>query len=143
MRKFYYLLFVSIVLISCNSENKSVEQSIYGVGSIEKMNLEPINDSIMKYGLKIFNSKCTSCHTMEYKNSGPDLSDILSRRQPEWVMNYLLNHQEMLAKDSIAIKTNIKFENNCKLESINQTEAYAILEYFRIYQIWLHEFNTK
>jgi hypothetical protein len=143
MKMFYCIFIVFIGLISCNSENKTIEQSIYGYGPIKKLNLDPINDSVMKFGLKTFNSKCTSCHTMEYKNSGPDLSDILSRRQPEWVMNYLLNHQEMLAKDSIAIKTNIKFENDCNLNSINQDEAYAILEYFRIYQIWLHEFNTK
>lgn len=97
----------------------------------------------MQFGLKTFSLKCTSCHTMEYKNSGPDLSDLLARRQPEWVMNYLLNQQEMLKMDSIAIKTNNKYETNCKLDSINEVEAYGILEYFRMYQIWLHEFNAK
>ncbi|HRP59737.1 MAG TPA: hypothetical protein PK833_05545, partial [Vicingus sp.] len=64
-------------------------------------------------------------------------------RQPEWVMNFLLNQKEMLEKDSISIKTNQKFEGNCNLTITSQEEAFALLEYFRIYQIWLHEFNAK
>lgn len=132
-----------ILILSCKNNIEEIPQSIYGVGLIEKLELKPINDSLMNFGMLTFKERCTSCHTMEYQNSGPDLSNILARRQPEWIMNYLLNHQEMLAKDSIAIKTNLKHEINCQLDSINEEEAFGILEYFRIYQIWLHEFNAK
>lgn len=135
--------FILFTLFACSLESPKNEQSIKGIGPIDTLILEPINDSIMKIGMNTFTSKCTSCHTMEYKNSGPDLSNILARRQPEWVMNYLLNQKEMLEKDSISIKTNQKFEGNCNLTITSQEEAFALLEYFRIYQIWLHEFNAK
>ncbi len=143
MKNLLLILFSSTIFFSCINEDEKIEQSIYGIGPIKQLKLEPINDSIMQFGIKTFNTKCSSCHTMEYKNSGPDLSDLLARRQPEWVLNYLLNQQEMLKMDSIAIKTNNKYETNCKLDSINEVEAYGILEYFRMYQIWLHEFNAK
>lgn len=143
MNKLSYIFLFLLASISCDSENKKIEQSIYGIGSFKKLELNPINDSIMRIGMETFKLKCASCHTMEYKNLGPDLSDLLARRQPEWVMNYLLNHQEMLKKDSITIKTNLKFEKNCTIKLNNEDEALALLEYFRIYQIWLHEFNAK
>lgn len=136
------ILFILSGLLACNNNVEKSPQSIYGIGPIEKLELSTINDSIMKVGMETFNSKCASCHTMEYKNIGPDVSDILSRRQPEWIMNYLLNHKEMLMKDSIAIKTNQKYDKNCIIK-LSEEEAYTILEYFRIYQIWLHEFNAK
>ncbi len=134
---------VLFTIIACSVESTHIEQSIKGIGPIDTLILEPINDSVMKIGLNTFTLKCTSCHTMEYKNSGPDISDILARRQPEWVMNYLLNQKEMLEKDSISIKTNQKFDGNCSINNLSKEEAFALLEYFRMYQIWLHEFNAK
>lgn len=136
-----FFIFFSFLACKNNAEEIS-PPSIYGIGPYEKLTLDPINDSIMKIGMETFKQKCSSCHTMEYKNSGPDLSDVLSRRQPEWIMNYFMNYEEMLQKDSIVIKTNQKYDENCSFE-LHQQEAFAILEYFRIYQIWLHEFNAK
>ena len=143
MNKLGYIFLFFLASISCDSENKKIEQSIYGIGSFKKLELYPINDYIMRIGMETFKLKCASCHTMEYKNSGPDLSDLLARRQPEWVMSYLLNHQEMLEKDSITIRINQKFETNCVVNLTDENEAFAILEYVRMYQIWLHEFNAK
>ncbi|HEY9082498.1 MAG TPA: c-type cytochrome [Vicingaceae bacterium] len=136
------VFFVSVSFLACKNNAEEIPQSIYGIGQFKKLELAPINDSIMKIGMETFKQKCSSCHTMEYKNSGPDLSDILSRRQPEWIMNYLMNYQEMSQKDSITIKINQKYDQNC-IVKLSEKEAYTILEYFRIYQIWLHEFNAK
>lgn len=97
----------------------------------------------MQTGKKLFDKNCSSCHTMEYKNSGPDLSNILERRTPEWIMNYMMNLDEMKLKDSISVNLDKKYNSNCKIIIKNENEAFSILEYFRIYQIWLHEFNIK
>ncbi|MBL4592423.1 MAG: hypothetical protein JKX68_01245 [Flavobacteriales bacterium] len=79
---------------------------------------------------------------MEYKNTGPDISDILAIKKPEWVLNFLLNKDEMLLKDSLAIRTRKKYEANCGSLIATKNEALEILEYLRIYQIWSHEFNA-
>lgn len=125
-----------------SSEEKKI-YSVYGIGPYQKISLSQINDSIMQTGKKLFDKNCSSCHTMEYKNSGPDLSNILERRTPEWIMNYMMNLDEMKLKDSISVNLDKKYNSNCKIIIKNENEAFSILEYFRIYQIWLHEFNIK
>lgn len=96
----------------------------------------------MQVGQQLFKDKCAQCHTMEYKNTGPDISDMLAVRKPEWIMNFLLNKEEMLLRDSLAILTRKKYEVDCGSIITQEHEAREMLEYLRIYQIWLHEFNA-
>ena len=58
------------------------------------------------------------------------------------VSKFLLNKNKMLLHDSIAINTRLKYDEDCGTTIKSKNEALAILEYFRIYQIWLHEFNA-
>ena len=140
-----YLFFVVFIttIISCNNEHNTISTNPEGVGPITNLELTTINDSLMKVGQELFKNQCSKCHTMEYKNTGPDISDILTIRKPEWVMNFLLNKEEMLLKDSLAIRTRLKYDENCGATLTKENEAVEILEYLRIYQIWLHEFNAK
>jgi hypothetical protein len=126
----------------CNTK-KPISKDPNGVGPIISLKLEPIKDSMMKVGMESFKDRCSQCHTMEYKNDGPDISDILAIRKPEWIVNFLINKDEMLLRDALAIKTRLKYERDCGAELTNQTEALELLEYLRIYQIWLHEFNVR
>jgi cytochrome c1 len=121
----------------------SISNSLTGVGPITKLELTTISDSLMQRGQQLFKDECSQCHTMEFKNSGPDISDILAVRKPEWIVNFLLNKEEMLQRDSLAIGTRLKYNEDCGANIKNKNEALEILEYLRIYQIWLHEFNVK
>lgn len=145
MKLFLFIVVIMLVLlISCNnSETPKATFHPYGIGPIEKLELKPISDSLMKHGKELFDVKCSKCHTMEYKNTGPDISDILWTRKPEWVLNFMLNKDEMLIKDSFAIKTQLQHQTSCNLTIEDKEEALAILEYLRMYQVWLHEFNAK
>jgi len=141
-------LIVSLVLFlffySCETNEKKeivIAKNPHGIG-IEKLELKPINDSIMKLGAELFKVKCSQCHTMEYKNTGPDISDLLAYRKKEWLVNFLLNKDEMLQRDSLALITVQKYDTICSANITSKTEALELLEYFRIYQIWLHEFNA-
>jgi hypothetical protein len=136
------LLFIVIItFFGCT--DTSVSNNPYGVGPISKLELTTISDSLMQRGQKLFKDECSQCHTMEFKNSGPDISDILAIRKPEWLVNFLLNKEEMLQRDSLAIGTRLKYEENCGAKIEDKNKALEILEYLRIYQIWLHEFNVK
>jgi len=143
IKRLLYTIFLGcLILLSCTIKDTSISTNPKGVGSITELKLEPINDSLMQIGQTLFKTKCSNCHTMEYKNSGPDVSDLLARRKPEWIMNFLLNKEEMLQRDSLAIYTRNKFKQGCESTVSSENEAFALLEYFRIYQIWLHEFNV-
>ncbi len=148
MRSIFICFFFSLfsIIICCNNPSTFEDESYYnknGIGPIKKLELAPINDSLMQVGKQLFNTKCAQCHTMEFKNKGPDISDILADRKPEWVLNFLLNKKEMLQKDSFAIITRKKYKENCAANINQKQEALELLEYLRIYQIWLHEFNAN
>ncbi len=131
--------------MSCKErkEQSVLSSSINGVGPITQLDLEPINDSLVQVGQLLFKKECEQCHTMEYENDGPDISDLLAYREPAWFVNFLLNKDEMLQRDSLARLTRKEYNSDCGAINMKKAEAIEILEYFRIYQIWLHEFNVK
>jgi hypothetical protein len=63
---------------------------------------------------------------------GPALSGVYDRRSPEWVLNLLLNTDEMLKKDPISIAL-LKEHNNAIMnnQNLSEQEAKAVAEYLR------------
>jgi mono/diheme cytochrome c family protein len=103
-----------------------------GIGPIKSIELGEIDQALVAEGLKVFESMCTACHKAEKKFIGPAPKDILSRRSPEWVMNMILNPEEMIKSDPIAKKLLME-ANGAPMANQNLTEqqARAVLEYFR------------
>jgi cytochrome c2 len=75
---------------------------------------------------------CLACHRIGKKFIGPPPNGILERRTPEWVMNMILNPQEMVQKDPLA-KDLLKEFNGSPMsnQGLTEDQARAILEYFR------------
>ncbi len=142
MKKIRFAGIIILVVASCNQEPK-LSRDLKGVGPITQLELAPISDSLMNLGQDLFKAKCSECHTMEFKNSGPDISDILAYRHNEWVVNFMLNKEEMLQKDSLTLITRNQYEIDCGSDIKTKEEALQLLEYLRQYQIWLHEFNVR
>ena len=71
-------------------------------------------------------------HKPTKKFIGPAPKGILERRSPEWVMNMILNPEEMIANDPIA-KQLLAEANGSPMANQHLTEeqARAVLEYFR------------
>jgi hypothetical protein len=84
------------------------------------------------HGADVFIKMCTACHRTSKKFIGPAPTGILDRRSPEWVMNMILNPDEMVKKDPLAKALLIEF-NGSPMANQNLTEedARAVLEYFR------------
>ena len=104
-----------------------------GVGPIKSMTLNSEVDSgLATKGAAIFKKMCTACHRVGKKYIGPDPSGITKRRSPEWIMNMILNPEEMISKDPLAKKLLVEF-NSAPMANQNLTEdeARAVLEYFR------------
>jgi hypothetical protein len=49
----------------------------------------------------------------------------------------------MLLRNSLAIRARVKSKIDCGANLTQESEALELLEYLRIYQIWLHEFNVN
>ena len=87
---------------------------------------------MVKQGKVLFEEKCTACHKVGATYIGPPPNGVLKRRSPEWVMNLILNTDQMLKEDSLAKALFMEFNGQLMTnQHLNQGEARAILEYFR------------
>ncbi len=103
-----------------------------GIGPVTSIALAEIDTELVSKGETEFKAKCTACHKISKRHIGPALKGITERRSPEWIMNMILNPEEMVQKDPIAKQLLIDY-NGAPMANQNLTEdeARAILEYFR------------
>lgn len=104
-----------------------------GFGPVKDIDLsEEINPSMAYRGSELFKKYCTSCHKIGKKFIGPPPNKILKRRTPEWVMNMIINPEQMIKKDPLAKKLLIEF-NGAPManQNISEEQARSLLEYFR------------
>ena len=113
----------------------NVDLSNKGIGPVKTVN-PPLaatpDQALAEKGKELFKINCTACHKPTKKFIGPAPKGILERRAPEWVMNMILNPEEMIAKDPIA-KQLLAEANGAPManQHLNEEQARAILEYFR------------
>lgn len=127
---FIYLAILSLLLLvsACSQRDPEI-----GIGPVDKVELGPtIDDALAIKGKHIFETKCLSCHKINEKFVGPALLGVTKRRKPEWIMNQILNPEEMTKKDEVAKR--LFFEHNMTqmtFQNVTRDDARAILEYFR------------
>jgi mono/diheme cytochrome c family protein len=103
-----------------------------GVGPISNVTLTSAPEQAMvDKGKAIFEGKCSACHKFGERYVGPDLSGVTQKRKPEWIMNMVLNPQEMLQKDATAQELLAQFMTQMPNQNLTEEEARAVLEYFR------------
>lgn len=153
-------LFIAVVLVSCGGkEEKKKDVIIYekqpvevveevaetvpaskrvdlankGVGPIKSVDLAAeIDQSLAAHGADVFKQMCTACHRPDKKFIGPSPAGILERRTPEWVMNMILNPNEMVQNDPLAKELLIEFNGSPMAnQNLSEEDARAVLEYFR------------
>ena len=103
-----------------------------GIGPIKSVTLGDLDQTMADKGKQLFKTKCSSCHRTNKKFIGPSPTGILKRRSPEWVMNMILNPEEMVKNDPIARQLLIKFNGSPMAnQNLTEEETRAVLEYFR------------
>ncbi|MFN0729454.1 c-type cytochrome [Polaribacter gochangensis] len=111
----------------------TIDMNNKGIGPIKSVTLgSSVDASLADKGQQIFKNKCSACHRTDRKFIGPNPTGIMEKRSPEWIMNMIMNPQEMTAKDPIAKELLAQF-NGVPMadQNIKEEEARAILEYFR------------
>jgi mono/diheme cytochrome c family protein len=127
-------LIITFFLISCSSSKveKSENNGDIGIGPIKKVEISGnIDMNLVNEGKKIFELKCSACHKLGERYVGPAIKGITKRRKPEWIMNMILNPIEMTQKDSTAKQLLSEYLVQMTFQDIKESEARAILEYFR------------
>ncbi|MFV9551583.1 c-type cytochrome [Algibacter sp. PT7-4] len=113
--------------------SKQIDLSNKGVGPITSLNLPAeIDQTMALHGADVFKKMCTACHRPNKKFIGPAPIKILERRSPEWVMNMILNPDEMVQKDPLAKALLVEFNGSPMAnQNLTKEDARAVLEYFR------------
>jgi len=104
-----------------------------GIGPIKNVSLsESIDNALALQGQELYKTKCTACHKPDKRFIGPAPTGIMERRSPEWIMNMILNPEQMVKEDPIAKQLLIEYNGSPMAnQSLTEEEARAILEYFR------------
>ena len=102
-----------------------------GIGPIKSVTLGDIDQGMVAKGKEVYKTNCTACHKFKKRYIGPALTGVTERRSPEWIMNMILNSDEMQKKDPVAKALIAEYNAPMAQQQISEEEARSILEYFR------------
>jgi len=103
-----------------------------GIGPVKHVTLGEIDEELAANGKEVFKTNCSACHKFKKRYVGPPLLGITERKTPEWIMNMILNPDVMLAEDEAAKELLAEYIAPMANQNINEEDARAILEYFRL-----------
>ncbi|WP_299701468.1 cytochrome c [uncultured Pontibacter sp.] len=145
------LFLAAMVFYSCSSDNTSttetteetglahqapeapVEDDGKGIGPITSVEVgDNIDEALAAEGKAIFEGKCSACHQLsDQKVVGPGMAGVTEKRKPEWIMNMIINPEEMTKKDPEAKKLLAEHLTQMTNQNINEKDARALLEFLR------------
>ncbi len=103
-----------------------------GIGPVKEVTLGALDTQLAEQGKTLYEGKCSACHrTDDQKVVGPGLAGVTERRKPEWVMNMIINPEEMTKKDPTAKKLLAEHLTQMTNQNVSEQDARALLEYFR------------
>lgn len=105
-----------------------------GIGPIRDLQLGAVDATLAAEGEKAFVTKCSACHKIDERYVGPPLGDVLVHRRAEFVMNMILNANEMVQKHPVVREMLAQYYTPMPVQVTDQGEARAILEYLRSVQ---------
>lgn len=104
----------------------------HGIGPVkEKVELGALDPALAGRGKASFESKCSMCHKMDTTYVGPPLREVTVRRTPAFIMNMILNPQEMVERHPVAKQLLAERMTFMPNQQVTPEEARALLEYLR------------
>lgn len=83
-------------------------------------------------GKEIFDSMCAACHTIGGgKLVGPDLQGVTQRRDLNWIKNFILAPDQMIASGDVTATQLLAENNNVPMPNLglNETQVDALIAY--------------
>lgn len=119
-------------LVGTASPSTAVTGSGKGVGPVtDTVDLTSLDESKEDTGAKLFQEKCSACHKLDERYIGPALVGVTQRRQPEWILNMILNPDVMIVQDPTAKGLLATFLTPMANQHLTRAEAECVLVYFR------------
>jgi cytochrome c551/c552 len=116
---------------SASQSSLTADQIEKGIGPVSEVNLGTIDSQMAAAGEAIFTSKCAACHKMDSRYVGPALGDVTLRRAPEFIMNMMLNPDQMIKEHPVGKEMFATFMTPMPNQNLSMDDARQILEYLR------------
>ncbi|TYP94788.1 Cytochrome c [Fodinibius salinus] len=119
---------------STDSEEEKQELTDFemtnGIGPVdEEITIEEIDTELAKEGMRVFDMKCGACHKLDKRYVGPPLGGVMNARTPAYVMNMILNPEEMLKKHPVAKSVGSEYPTRMTNQQLTREKARAVVEY--------------
>ncbi len=104
-----------------------------GIGPVkEKIQLGEINVEMAKKGEETFIGKCAPCHKLDKRLVGPAQRYTADRRTPEYILNMILNPDEMTKRHPTGKKMLAEYLAPMTNMNLTLDQAKELLEYLRL-----------
>jgi cytochrome c len=146
----FILLLLSVLWVSCGGSKSKLPPGVKekkepvsfdqaskdwrtnkGIGPIKEVVLGDPDPAMVAAGKALFDINCTACHEPYKDKIGPALVGVTSRRTPEWIMNMMLNPEEMVKTDPICLGLLARYNAVMANQRLKQDESRKILEFLR------------
>lgn len=103
-----------------------------GIGPVKQaIELGKLDEEKAEEGKKTFEGKCMACHKFNERYVGPALGGVIGRRTPAYVMNMILNPEEMYTKHPVARQLLAEHMTQMPNLGLTQEQARDVVEYLR------------
>jgi cytochrome c len=125
-------------MFACGNSEQQDESGLtefqlnHGIGPVtERLDLGEIDMDLANEGREIFESVCVACHQLDATISGPMLRNVVERREPEFIMNYIQNPAEMRERHPEGQQLDEDYTIQMVNMGTSLEDARALLEYLR------------
>lgn len=137
---------LALVVVGCSSgpETEAERQARWQQGQLTSWELEhgigPITADVAlaavdpakaARGRELFIAKCATCHYLDDRKTGPALRDITTRRSAEYVLNQILNPEQMGKLHPDGKKMVAQYAQYMTIQGITHDNATDLLDFLR------------
>ncbi len=103
-----------------------------GIGPVvEEVQLAAVDNALAESGKSIFVQKCATCHYLDMKKTGPPLRDVTKRRSPAYVLNQILNPEQMGKMHPDGRQLVAQYAQFMTIQGITHENALELLDFLR------------
>jgi cytochrome c1 len=106
----------------------------HGIGPVtERLDIGELDVERARRGAEIFDLRCTACHRMGRRFVGPPLGEITEARSPEFLINFILNPEEMTNRHPVGQALLQEYMTIMPYQNVSKEQAIDIVDFLRYY----------